>query len=93
MSGIDELSDDWIKEAIRGSARNAALKEEAELSEFERAVLALRRISSREERARALYEAEIADRCEVCEQNEAEARAAGYPNLISMQAEADKCPF
>ena len=55
---------------------------------FEAAVIALRKLHA-SERIRALYEADIREIAEVHEQNEADARAAGYPNLISMQADGE----
>jgi hypothetical protein len=87
MSNLDTLPDGWAMEFLKGAAENALLRQQKEWSAFDRAVYSLRQLRSSEERARALYEAEISDRVEVCEQNEAAARAAGFPNLISMQHE------
>jgi hypothetical protein len=55
-------SDRWVEEFIKGAAKNAAARLEAELPDFERAVAALRRLANVEERARALHESERLDR-------------------------------
>jgi hypothetical protein len=59
--------------------------------QFDEAVTALLRLNSLELCIEALHQSMLRERGMIIEQNEANARAAGYPNLISMQhEEADR---